>query len=487
MTGSGTLDWVLPLVAVLVPVAIIVAAEIDERLRQRRSSLRPAVTIVRNWALPFFALWVLLGPVLGIDRDDFLVRVAASGLVLALFAATLSVLRALVDGYRARPRDPTARPVPQLLLALPRLAAIIVAAWILIDTVWGVDLSAALTALGVTSLVASFALQDTLSGLASGVLLLSDQPFKPGDWIQTGDTEGVVVDLNWRTTRVRTRTGDLIIVPNSELAGAAVVNYSSPDRLHRVTVDLQVAYVSPPTLAVDMLLDAARGVRGVLSEPAPRVRLTNISDPVVDYAVDMWIDDYEIEPMVRSDFGRLVWYQSHRHDVPLPNPAQDLFLYDGVKTAEAAIPTTAELRQGLQSSPLLASLDDEELDALAAATRLDRYSVGEVIVGPASTGGELRLVRDGHAQMVLPDDGTDHVIADFAAGEAIGVIDLSSPELRRVLVRAVSDCVIATIDAQVIGAVGSRNAELATALNRVAAIRRRRVERTMEHAREELG
>jgi signal-transduction protein with cAMP-binding, CBS, and nucleotidyltransferase domain len=132
-------------------------------------------------------------------------------------------------------------------------------------------------------------------------------------------------------------------------------------------------------------------------------------------------------------------------------------------------------------------LDDDELDTLAAATRLDRYSVGEVIVGPASTGGELRLVRDGHAQMVLPDDGTDHVIADFAAGEAIGVIDLSSPELRRVLVRAVSDCVIVTVEAQAIGSVGSRNAELATALNRVAAIRRRRVERTREHAGEELG
>jgi small-conductance mechanosensitive channel len=484
VNGSRNLDWLLALVVVVVPVLIIAAAELDERLRQRRSALRPAVVVIRTWGLAFLALWVLLVPILELDRDGFAVRVAASGLVLSLAAAVLSVVRALVDGYRSRPRDDESRAMPQLVLALPRLVTILVAGWLLIDTVWGVDLSAALTALGVTSLVVSFALQDTLSGLASGLLLLSDQPFKPGDWIRAGEagTEGLVVDMNWRTARLRTRDGDTVIVPNSELAGAAVVNLSSPDPRHRVVVSMQVAFVNPPTRAIEMLLDAARSVPGVLSDPPPAVRVVQIDDPLMGYDVDMWIDDFAIEPRVRSDFGRLVWYQSHRHDVPLPSPAQDLYLYDGVQAGESAVPTTADLRNGLQASPLLASLDDDELDSLAVATRLDRYSRGEEIVPAGSTGGELRVIRDGHARMVLPTDGIEHVVAELSPGEGIGILDLSSPALRRVLVRAVTDCEVLTVDATVIGGIGSRNAELAAALNRVATIRRRRVERTVERS-----
>jgi small-conductance mechanosensitive channel len=482
MMALTSLSWAA-LVVFVVPALIVVAAEFDERLRQRRSPLRPAVTVLRQWGLVFFALWVLLRPVLGLERDDFAVRVAMSGLVLSIAAAVLSVVKAIVSGYRSRPREESARDIPQLVLALPRLVTIIVAAWLLIDTVWGVDLSAAMTALGVTSLVVSFALQDTLSGLASGLLLLGDQPFKTGDWISTGDTIGQVVDINWRTSRLRTRDADLIVVPNSQLASAAVVNYSSPHTLHRVVVSLQVAFANPPSRAIDMLLDTARSVPGVLADPPPGVRITQIDDPLMGYEVEMWIDDYLVEPRVRSDFGRLVWYQSHRHDVPLPSPAQDLYLYDGVKVAADAVPTPAELRDGLQSSPLLASLSDDELDTLTAATRLQRFSRGEEIVGGGAGGSDLRLLQTGLARMVLPGEDTEHVILDIAPGEAIGLLDLGSGALRSVSVRAVTDCIVLIVDQSAIGGVGSRNADLATALNRIASIRRRRVERAVEQYR----
>jgi small-conductance mechanosensitive channel len=167
------------------------------------------------------------------------------------------------------------------------------------------------------------------------LLLLGDQPFRPGDWISAGEIEGVVVDVNWRTTHVRTRGGDMIIVPNSQLATASITNYTSPEPLHRVVVPVQVAYVNPPTLAKAMLLDAAAGTPGVLNDPAPVVRVTQIDDPLMGYEVHMWIDDYAIAPSVATDFGTLVWYQSHRHGVPLPSPAQDLYLYDGVAAGEA--------------------------------------------------------------------------------------------------------------------------------------------------------
>ena len=477
VTGA---TWWAGVVILVVPLLIIVAAEFDERLRQRESTLRPAVTVIREWGLPFFAVWAVLVPVLGVDNDNIAVQVAASGMVLAIAIAVLRVIQALIASYQSRPRLPGTRAAPQLLLAVPRIVTLIVAGWLLIDGVWGVDLSAALTALGVTSLVISFALQDTLSGLASGMLLLSDQPFKPGDWITTGEMEGEVVDLSWRTTRIRTRDRDLIVVPNSQLANAAVVNYSSPDPLHRVAVSLQVAYVNPPTLAIEMLLDAARSTPGVLAEPPPIVFVTQIDDPLMGYDVHMWVRDYAIVPKVKSDFGRLVWYQSHRHNVPLPSPAQDLYLYDGVAAGEAGDPTTEDLRNGLQRSPLLSSLSDDELDTLAASTHAARFAVGEVILGPGTTERHLYIIDQGLAQLSVPIDGQDVTVGEFGAGEALGVLDLSSSAARGASISAVTDCEVFVIDSQAIGSVGSRNVEVSTAMNRLAAIRRRRLDRVLE-------
>jgi small-conductance mechanosensitive channel/CRP-like cAMP-binding protein len=379
------------------------------------------------------------------------------------------------------------RPVPQLLLAIPRLTVVLVVAWLVVGFVWGVNLSAALTALGVTSLVVSFALQDTLSGLASGMLLLSDQPFQPGDWIRTDDTEGLVVDINWRTSQLRDRNGDLITVPNGQMAGATIVNYSRPDRLHRVVVPVQVAYANPPTLAKAMLLDAARGVDGVLADPPPYVAIVQIDDPLMGYEVHLWVDDYAIVPRVRTDFGTLVWYQSHRHGVPLPSPAQDLYLYDGPATTAEGVPTTAELRRGVERSPLLAFLPDEDVDRLAQASRKARFAVGEVVLDSRRASRDVTVLVEGRALVVLVPDLVDAptnghprgetVVGEVSAGETLGTLADVTVEDQHLELRAVTDCDVLIIDAEVAGEIGSRNAELAAAFNRTSAIRRRRVER----------
>ncbi len=132
-TVAGTNPWWATVVIVLVPIVIIAAAELDERLRQRESPLRRAVTILRNWALPAFAVWAIAVPVLGLQADGVLPTTAASFLVLSVTAAALVVLRVVVDGVAER-RRAADQPVPQLLLATPRLVSILVAAWILVGT-----------------------------------------------------------------------------------------------------------------------------------------------------------------------------------------------------------------------------------------------------------------------------------------------------------------------------------------------------------------
>lgn len=476
---SSEVLWSLAVI-VIVPLIIVGAAEVEERLRQRESPLQAPLRTFRNWVLPFFAAWALLVPVLGVE-DAWYLNLVETGLILALAAAGWQMLRVIGEGLRTRPSEPGRRPIPALVLVFPRLALVIGTGALLLAGVWGVDLSAALTALGVTSLVVSFALQDTLSGLASGVLLLSDRPFKPGDWISAGDTEGEVIDINWRTSRIRDRNGDVIVVPNSELANASLINHSSPQPLHRVVVSLQVAFANPPTLAKDMLLDAARSVPGVLTDPPPAVLVTTIDDPLMGYDVHLWVEDYAIVPRVKGDFGALVWYQSHRHNVPLPSPAQDIFVHDPIAEAKAAQPTLAELRSAITDAPMLAQLPDAELDRLAKASRRERYRSGELMFHAGSEARDLLVIDGGNANLVLLEPGFEEtVVGEMGEGDVVGLLDTRIDDDRTVAIRAVTDCEVVVLPADSVDEVGSRNAELVAAFNRLVALRQRRIDRLVQ-------
>ena len=493
---SGNVTALLAMLfVVLLPLAILATNEYEERLRQRESKLREPVRIVHVWLLPPVAAWLLLVVLLDRANDSVLASLLATWAVLAAIAAVLALVRIVIERVKAR-RDPQGRQsIPQLLLALPRLIVFLVGGWFLIAGVWDVDLSAALTALGVTSLVVSFALQDTLSGLASGVLLLGDQPFQTGDWISVGEVEGRVVDINWRTSRIQTRNGDVIVVPNSELASSKILNFTDEQPLHRIVFPVQVAFSNAPSLAKDMLLDAARSTPGVLTEPAPRALVVQVDDPLMGYEVHMWVADYAIVPRVKSDFGSLVWYQSHRHNVPLPSPAQDLYLWDGPTAGIDESSSPANIRAALSRSPLLAILPEDELDRLAHAARAARFADGEVIVRSDSDRRTVVLLDHGEADLcvLMPaaagsaESSDQMVVATLNDGDVIGQLAAVSVGGDPVVVRADTDCDVLLVDAGVAGEVGSRHPELATAFSRTTTTWRRRIERLRERREQQVA
>ncbi|MDX2381484.1 MAG: mechanosensitive ion channel, partial [Acidimicrobiia bacterium] len=271
------------------------------------------------------------------------------------------------------------------------------------------------------------------------------------------------------------------VVPNSLLATASLVNYTEGGSLHRVVMPVQVAYLNAPTLAKEMLLDAARGTPGVLAEPPPGVRVIQVDAPLMTYEVDMWITDFAFEPRVKSDFGSLVWYQSHRHGVPLPSPAQDLYLYDGPTAGDDA-PTPLELRDALTVSPYLESLPDDEIDRMAHHATAQRFARGELIVGPGADHRDLMLLVEGAAELILASTtNTDEItVATVNDGDLIGLLSGERVHGYDVALRAVSDCEMVTIDGDTAGEVGSRNPDLTTALDRMATTRRRRIDRILE-------
>ena len=114
---------------------------------------------------------------------------------------------------------------PAIFIDLGRLVVIVIGLGLLFSWVWGTDIGGLFTAVGVTSIVIGLAVQTAVGPVIAGLLLLFEQPFHIGDWLDTGSVKGRVVEVNWRSIHIDTGNG-IQIIPNAVLAGASFTNLS---------------------------------------------------------------------------------------------------------------------------------------------------------------------------------------------------------------------------------------------------------------------
>ena len=209
------------------------------------------VAMLRNFAVPAGALLVLFTQVWELDGEATWVRILATVfgflvLVLVLAALNAALFQQAASGtWRER--------MPSIFVDIVRLLLVVVGLALLFSWVWDANVAGLFAALGVTSIVLGFALQNAVGSIISGLLLLFEQPFKIGDWLDTGSERGRVVEVNWRAVHIDTGNG-IRIVPNATLAGASFTNLSQPAGNHVVTVPTTFGATDPP----DVVQRAAR-------------------------------------------------------------------------------------------------------------------------------------------------------------------------------------------------------------------------------------
>lgn len=133
---------------------------------------------------------------------------------------------------------------------------IIILAVIMIANEFG--LTGFLTGLGISGVVVAFAAQDTCSNLLGGMMIVLDKPFALGDWVKTQEIEGIVEEITFRSTRVRTFAKSLVTVPNSKLTNNNIINYSKRDKWQitfKLYIDLDTKYEK-----IEILVDAIKKI-----------------------------------------------------------------------------------------------------------------------------------------------------------------------------------------------------------------------------------
>lgn len=237
--------------------------------------------LLRSLRLPSIAWCLLIGIYAAVDTAHLPPRPSALALNVVYGLLVLSVTAALANLFGAALGETLKRhnlPIPATGLSLTvfKVAIWVLGTLVLLSSL-GVSVAPILTALGVGGLAVALALQETLSNCFAGLHLLIEKPIRVGDFVklETGQ-EGYVVDIGWRTTRIRTPTNNMVIMPNTKLTQSILTNYSLPQRQMALPIPIGVSYRADPEHVGRVLLDEAKKavghVPGLLDEPEPQVR-----------------------------------------------------------------------------------------------------------------------------------------------------------------------------------------------------------------------
>lgn len=199
------------------------------------SFTKPLVMLVVILAA-YISLQVLIGG-FGVTNLAFLTVLLKAFTIAALTWGLCNASDHIVSALKGE-RTVLDQTIVSFLSKIVKVIIIVLAAVMIMDA-FDYDITGVITGLGITGLTIALAAQDTASNFFGGVVIIADKPFAVGDWIQTSTVEGVVEDISIRSTRIRTFKDAVIIVPNSSLASAEIINWS---RMNKRKVEMVLGF-----------------------------------------------------------------------------------------------------------------------------------------------------------------------------------------------------------------------------------------------------
>jgi small-conductance mechanosensitive channel len=446
---SQSEPWVRWSIALIVgfPLAIIVLGEIHTWLRRARSPFVRPLANLRNYLVPAVAAWLAVEKVLGLPDSHLLTRVLTTIVGILGISSALAFFNTLFFDVAGGQGSWQAR-VPRLLRDLTQTVLVLIGAAIVLSMVWDADLGGLLTALGVGSIVLGLALQDTLGNVFAGIAMLIERPFNLGDWIQTGDTIGRVIEINWRAVHLETTAQELIVIPNGSIAKDKLTNFSRPTPIHRERVEIGFSYDDPPNKVKRLMESMLRDVNGVLADPPPFVVTREYQDSSILYRMVFALEDYSEMPRVRSEIMTRIWYTAQREGLTIPYPIQMEMSMD----APPAPPRESDAERTLRAIRELPSVGAVDAGALAQASgqhSMHRYARAETILEFDQPLAGLYLILAGQVSVRTRDlSGASVEIETLKAGEFFGERSLIAGEASDVSVVASADTEIALLTPQ---------------------------------------
>ncbi len=450
--------WAI-LVAIGLPVLLVLLTELQNILVRRGSNLARPVSLIRIYILPLGALLILLVKAGDIPTEATPVRIVATVLGFVVLVLVLSGLNATL--FQGAPEGSWRKRIPSIFLDVARFVVIALGLAMIFSYIWGANVGGLFTALGVTSIVLGLALQNSVGQIISGLLMLFEQPFQLGDWLDAPAGRGRVVEVNWRAVHIETGNG-LTITPNSVLAGASFTNLSRPPGAHRITIDTAFSESDPPN-GVCMLLES---LAAALPQRRPEAGPTAVPLGAGQFRTSIPLRSPADDGAAKAAFLGWLWYAARRAGYRLDGTEDDFSTDE--RQAAALLRVSRTLR--------LTPADQRDL---VGKVRMLRYGRDEVMQVAGSVPDSMKFIVSGRVRLTAElDDAIVVTVRTLEAGDFIGQTTLTREPVRARAV-ALSEVAVLDIDREDIEELVARKPKLLSEIGRVIDDRRRDLEQAI--------
>jgi Small-conductance mechanosensitive channel len=191
----------------------------------------------------------------------------------------------------------------------------------------GINLSSFALVASALSVGIGFGLQNIVSNFVSGLILLVERPFKVGDYVVTGTTEGTVKRISVRATEIETSRMQSIIMPNSELINSPVGNWTHRNRMQRSEIPVSVSYDSDPQKVMDVLLELVAEIPEVMRNPEPHVEFLRFGASSLDFELRFHLADMGAGMRIRNDLRIAILKRFRQEGIEMPFPQQEIVIH----------------------------------------------------------------------------------------------------------------------------------------------------------------
>ena len=207
-----------------------------------------------------------------------------------------------------------------------KIFTIIIGGLVIFQTL-GIAITPVITALGVGGLAVALALQDTLANLFAGFHVAVSGQVRPGDFVKLDSgEEGFVEDISWRNTTIRKIRNNMVVIPNSKLAGSVITNYNLPKREMTVLVAVGVSYASNLERVEEVTKDVGRevmqSVPGGVPEFEPVIRFHTFNDFSIDMNVILRCKEYTNQYLLKHEFIKRLHARYNKEGIEIPFPVR---------------------------------------------------------------------------------------------------------------------------------------------------------------------
>ena len=404
-------------------------------------------------------------------------HIGAAVILLSTAFVVALVNRYVWDFYFEKRRQTT---IPHFLREVVALLVFLIALLFVLSVGYHAEreLKGVLAGSGIIAIILGFAGQNLFGGIIAGMSLQINRPYKVGDWLQVGDRFAEVMEINWRSTRLRTNDGIYLDIPNNEIVRTTIVNLHYPTEVHAMRIRVGVDYNVPPNRVKDVLAHAAQTANGVLANPPVRIFLVDFGDHAVTYEIKFYMGNHsrinEINDAVRTN----IWYELKRQRIKIPYPIQNLYLHR--PEPRSVQEDHDEARAILRGEPLFECLSDEQLDRLVKQAHLNHFGRGERVIEEGAAGDSMFILLRGDAQVSVSKNGSSIPVAMLSAGDCFGEMSLLTGEPRSATVRAEGDCYVMEIGKAIMAEIIRESPECLQQLSEILAQRKLNTESVLK-------